>query len=112
VPNYGARGRGHEELRDWLLGGNRKRQILECLLEAPADGWSAEALAVHLAIGQATVYETLRALRGAGLLETPKPRRHRLATGTDLADALRALIVILKSEGTKRLERPPRARRR
>jgi DNA-binding transcriptional ArsR family regulator len=112
MANYGPRGRGDEELRDWLLGGNRKRQILDCLGDAPADGWSAEALARHLDIGPATVYETLRALRGAALLETPKPRRHRLAAGSDLADALRALIVVLKSEGTAEVERPRRVRRR
>lgn len=110
MPNYGPRGRGDEELRDWLLGGNRKRQILECLLDAPEHGWSAEALADHLEIGSATVYETLRALRGAALLDTPRPRRHRLAAGTDLADALRALVVVLKAEGTAAVERPPRVR--
>jgi len=110
MPNYGPRGRGDEELRDWLLGGNRKRQILDCLVDAPTDGWSAEALADHLGIGSATVYETLRALRGAALLESPKPRRHRLAAGTDLADALRALIVILRSQGTGTVRRPPRRR--
>jgi DNA-binding transcriptional ArsR family regulator len=110
MPNYGPRGRGDEELRDWLLGGNRKRLILECLYDAPEHGWSAEALARHLKIGPATVYETLRALRSAGLLETPNPRRHRLATGTDLADALRALIVVLKREGARAVDRPPRVR--
>jgi len=110
MPNYGPRGRGDEELRDWLLGGNRKRQILDCLVDAPTDGWSAEALANHLEIGSATVYETLRALRGAALLESPKPRRHRLAAGTDLADTLRALIVILRSQGAGPVRRPPRVR--
>lgn len=110
MANYGPRGRGDEELRDWLLGGNRKRQILECLAEVPEDGWSAEALARHLEIGSATVYETLRALRGAKLLDNPMPRRHRLTVGTDLADALRELIVILKKEGTGQVERPPRSR--
>jgi DNA-binding transcriptional ArsR family regulator len=111
MPNYGPRGRGQEELRDWLLGGNRKRQILECLVEGPEEGWSAEALAGHLEIGPATVYEALRALRGAGLLEAVKPRRYRLATGTDLADALRALIVVLQADGAAAVERPPRVRR-
>ena len=110
MANYGPRGRGDEELRDWLLGGNRKRQILDCLVDAPADGWSAEALVDHLEIGSATVYETLRALRGAELLESPKPRRHRLAAGSDLADALRALIVVLRSQGTGAVRRPPRVR--
>ncbi len=111
MPNYGERGRDQEQLRDWLLGGNRKRQILECLFEAPADGWSAEALARHLQIGPATVYETLRTLRGANLLETPGHRRHRLAAGTDLADALRALITVLRAEGTDPVDRPTRLRR-
>jgi Fe2+ or Zn2+ uptake regulation protein len=110
MPNYGTQGRQEEELRDWLLGGNRKRRILECLVEAPEEGWSAEALAGHLEIGPATVYETLRALRGAGLLETVKPRRHRLVAATDLSDALRALVVVLKTEGATALERPPRVR--
>jgi DNA-binding transcriptional ArsR family regulator len=111
MPNYGPRGRAHEELRDWLLGGNRKRQILECLVDAPKDGWSAEALAKHLEIGPATVYETLRALRGAKLLDMPRPRRHRLGTGTQLADTLRALIVVLKSEGSTEVQRPSRVRK-
>jgi DNA-binding transcriptional ArsR family regulator len=110
MPNYGPRGRGDEELRDWLLGGNRKRQILECLLDAPSYGWSAEALAKHLEIAPPTVYETLRILRGAALLDTPRPRRHRLTAGSDLADALRTLIVVLKTEGTVAVDRPPRVR--
>ena len=108
MPNYGSQGREEEELRDWLLGGNRKRRILECLVEAPDEGWSAEALAHHLGVGTATVYETLRILRGAGLLETVKPGRHRLAAATGLADALRALVVVLKTEGASLIERPPR----
>ncbi len=110
MPNYGTHGREAEELRDWLLGGNRKRRILECLVDAPQEGWSAEALTDHLGIGSATVYETLRALRAAGLLETVNPRRHRLTEATDLADALRALVVVLKTEGAIVLDRPPRAR--
>lgn len=111
MPNFGSQGRGDEELRDWLLGGNRKRRILECLAEAPDDGWGAEILARELECGPATVYETFRALRGADLLERIKPRRYRLAAGTDLADTLRALIVVLKVEGTKGVARPPRSRR-
>lgn len=111
MANYGSHVRGDEELRDWLLGGNRKRQILQCLADAPDDGWSAEELAVHLEIGTATVYETLRVLRCAKLLDKPMPRRHRLAAGTDLADALRALIVVLIGEGTGKVDRPPRVRK-
>jgi biotin operon repressor len=110
MPNYGSQGRGDEEVRDWLLGGNRKRRILECLAEAREDGWSAEVLAHTLECGPATVYETLRVLRGAGLLESVKPRRYRLASGTDLADALRRLLVVLDREGDLIVERPPRAR--
>jgi hypothetical protein len=110
MPNYGSQGRGDEELRDWLLGGNRKRQILERLADAPEDGWNAEVLADEIDCGAATVYETFRALRGAGLLERVKPRRYRLAKNTDLADALRGLIVVLKVEGTQGVDRPPRVR--
>lgn len=111
MANFGPQGRGDEELRDWLLGGNRKRQIIECLVDAPEGGWSAEALAKHLTIGPATVYETLRALRGAHLLESPKARRYQLAGEGDLAVALRALVVVLKEEGRGRVERAPRTRR-
>jgi Fe2+ or Zn2+ uptake regulation protein len=110
MANFGPRGRGEEELRDWLLGGNRKRQILECLVDAPEGGWSAEALAKHLEIGPATVYETFRALRGAELLDALAPR-HQLVAGNDLADALRALVVVLKKEGRGGVARPPRNRR-
>jgi hypothetical protein len=110
MPNFGPQGRGDEELRDWLLGGNRKRQILECLVDAPDGGWSAEDLAKHLTIGPATVYETFRALRGARLLVSPSPRRHQLAGEGDLAVALRALVVVLKEEGRGRVDRPPRTR--
>jgi hypothetical protein len=112
LPNYGKQGREAEELRDWLLGGNRKRQILECLSDPPEDGWSAEALSRDLQIGPATVYEVFRALRGASLLETVRARRYRLASGTDLADTLRALVVVLRVDGRKPIERPPRSRRR
>lgn len=111
MANYGPRGRGDEQLRDWLLGGNRKRQILECLVDAPDGGWSAEDLAKRLEIGSATVYETFRALRGAELLDAPAPRRHQLAAGNDLADALRALVVVLKEAGRGGIDRPPRNRR-
>jgi Fe2+ or Zn2+ uptake regulation protein len=110
MANYGPQGRGAEELRDWLLGGNRKRRILECLAEADEGGWSAEALARTLECGPATVYETFRALRGAALLEPVRARRYRLASGSDLADALRAVIAVLKVEGTDEVERPPRTR--
>lgn len=98
------------ELRDWLLGGNRKRRILECLTEAPAEGWSAEALAKHLEIGTATVYETFRALKGASLLDSVSSRRYRLASETNLADRLRALVIVLKQEGSEKIDRPPRKR--
>lgn len=110
MANFGTRGRDQEEIRDWLLGGNRKRQILECLVDDPEGGWSAEALARHLQIGPATVYETFRALRGARLLESPASRRHRLVDQGDLADALRALVVVLKSDGRGTVDRPPRRR--
>jgi DNA-binding transcriptional ArsR family regulator len=111
MANYGPHGRATEELRDWLLGGQRKRRILERLVDAPAGGWSAEVLAAELECGPATVYETLRALRGARLLETVSPRRYRLVAGTDLADALRGLIVVLAIKGSDAVERPPRTRR-
>jgi DNA-binding transcriptional ArsR family regulator len=110
MANYGSRRRGEEQLRDWLLGGNRKRQILECLVDDPEGGWSAEDLAGRLTIGPATVYETFRALRGAGLLESPAARRHRLVDEGDLAVALRALVVVLREEGRGRVDRPPRTR--
>src|SRR5688500_45517 len=111
MANYGSRGRGEEQLRDWLLGGNRKRQILECLVEPPEGGWGAEDLARHLEIGSATVYETFRALRGAELLDAPAPHRHQLAAGNDLANALRGLVVVLKEDGRGGVARPPRNRR-
>ena len=110
MPNFGPRGRGDEEFRDWLLGGNRKRRILEALADPPADGWSAGRLAEAIECGLATVHETFRALRGANLLEEVKPRRYRLPGDTDLADALRALIVVLKVDGVRPVARPPRRR--
>lgn len=58
----------------------------------------------------ATVYETFRALRGAGLLDAIRAPRYRLAAGTDLADALRTLIVVLKVEGAEPVARRPRTR--
>jgi DNA-binding IclR family transcriptional regulator len=78
--------------------------------EAPDDGWGAEILARELECGPATVYETLRALRSANLLERMKPRRYGLAAGADLGDALRASIAELKVEAPSVL-RPPRSRR-
>jgi DNA-binding transcriptional ArsR family regulator len=92
-----------------LLGGNRKRLIVERLSES--GGYSASQLIDELKIGRTTVFEALRVLRGAHALDQLADDRYRLTRRTPLGRALRALVFALATSGDDRVERPPRPRR-
>jgi hypothetical protein len=90
---------------DWLLGGDRKRRILEALAEesAVADraggaGITAKEFVERLGCGRASVYETLRALRAAGALDQVD-HRYRLSERSLLGKALRSLLEVLRPLG-------------
>jgi DNA-binding IclR family transcriptional regulator len=110
-PNYGSNTRPPDLVPDWLLGGNRKRRILEALAApGPAGAWTAKELTAQLGCGSTTVYEVLRSLRPLGVLEADAEGRVRLAREQELAQALRALLVALAPLAHKPVERPPRRR--
>lgn len=89
-----------------MLGGNRKRLIVERLSESR--GYTALELIDELKIGRSTVFETLRVLRGAEALDELSEDRYRLTSRTPLGRALRALVSALAANGDDPVERPPR----
>jgi DNA-binding HxlR family transcriptional regulator len=108
MPNYGPNSRPHDAGADFLLGGNRKRLIIEALA---AEAWSATELVDELDIGRSTVFEVIRALWSADALELDDGR-YRLARRTALGRSLRALVAALAEGGEEAVDRPPRPRRR
>lgn len=110
-PNFGTNARPQDAIPDWLLGGNRKRRVLQALAdETDSDGWTAADLSEHLGCGRSTVHEILRALRPLGVLQQRPGGGVRLADDGDLARPLRALLVALRPLERQAVERPARAR--
>jgi hypothetical protein len=109
IANYGPNARPNDALADFLLGGNRKRLIIERLAGEAA---TAAEVVVELEIGRATVFEVIRALRSADALDELADNRYRLATRKPLGSALRRLVRALEAEGESGVDRPPRPRRR
>lgn len=93
---------------DWLLGGHRKRLVLQAL--AKPDGQRADELAEELGIGRATVFEILRALRDLGVLVVSVNGGWRLDTNTQLGGAIATLLSALAPLEHHEVARPPRAR--
>lgn len=110
IANYGPNERPHDAVADFLLGGNRKRLIIERL--AVDDGESAADLIRELAIGRATVFEVIRALRSAGALDELDDARYRLSKKKPLGRALRNVVAALERRGDEAVDRPPRPRSR
>jgi hypothetical protein len=109
IANYGPNTRPNDALADFLLGGNRKRLIIERLAGEAA---TAADVIADLEIGRATVFEVIRALRSADALDELTDNRYRLATRKPLGSALRRLVRALEAEGESGVDRPPRPRRR
>jgi DNA-binding IclR family transcriptional regulator len=113
MTNYGDNKPGDDLVGDWLLGGDRKRRILEALAQCePGIGRSAAELAQTLGCGETTAYEVLRALRPLAILESPGRGRWRLVDEHPLATALRALLTALSPYRGEVVDRPPRSARR
>lgn len=110
-PNFGTNARPEDAIPDWLLGGNRKRRVLQALADdASPDGWTAAGLSEHLGCGRTTVHEILRVLRPLGVLQQRPGGGVRLADDGELARALRALLSALRPLERQSVERPPRVR--
>src|SRR5438105_2080283 len=106
IPFYGPNRRPPDTVADFLLGGHRKRLIIECL--ASDDGRTAAELVKRLRVGRATVFEVIRALNAAGALDTLPNARYQLSRKAPLGRALRALVAALASGGRRKVARPPR----
>jgi hypothetical protein len=109
MPYYGPNRRPPDTVADFLLGGHRKRLILERL--AMDEGWSAADLVKKLGVGRATVFEVIRALKAADALDTLPKARYRLSKTTPLGRALRDLVSALAAGGRSKVSRPPRPNR-
>jgi len=110
-PNYGRGAPPPDVVPDWLLGGNRKRRVLQALAVG-GRGWTAAQLSEEVGCGRTTAHEILRGLQPLGLLETAPQGGVRLARSSALARALRALLAAVKPLEQKEVDRPPRQRGR
>lgn len=107
MPN---RPRPSDALSDWLLGGHRKRLVVEALADAPATGVRAEAVAADGSVGRATAFETFRALRSAGALDRRGAGAYRLDEDDDLGSALLNIVKAMRRRGDVLVDRPPSRR--
>jgi DNA-binding IclR family transcriptional regulator len=110
VPNFGGKNPPGDLVPDWLLGGNRKRRVLELLADEKHGGWTAAELSIEIDCGRTTAHEILRTLDAMGVLEEAPKGGMRLAHTGDLAEALRALLDALVLYRSETVERPPRRR--
>jgi hypothetical protein len=110
-PNYRDKPPDADVVPDWLLGGNRKRRVLEALaLRRPKRGWSVAELVDEGICAQTTAYEILRALKPLGLLAPRAGGRVSLSEEGELATSLRALLDSLQSHRHRAVDRPHRRR--
>src|SRR4051794_14199187 len=110
-PNYGSNERPDDVVPDWLLGGNRKRRVLQALADDDRPGgWTAAELSATLGCGRTTAHEILRTLRPLDVLEDRPGGGVRLARRGVLATALRRLLDALHPLEAEAVDRPPRRR--
>ena len=110
-PNYRDKAPEADVVPDWLLGGNRKRRVLEALvLRRSKRGWTVAELVEQGICAQATAYEIIRALKPLGVLRTRPGGRVSLSEDGELPQALRALVRSLKPYRSRTVDRPPRQR--
>jgi hypothetical protein len=111
TPNPGSKPLAVYAVPDWLLGGYRKRRVLEALAwQRPKLGWTVAALVEKEICAQATAYEILRGLRPLGVLENRPGGGVVLRQEGDLAEALRTFLVALRPLSTEEVDRPKRLR--
>lgn len=110
-PNYANRqAPDPHRVPDWMLGGHRRRVILQAL--AAEGGCKGDVLASEADIGRATVFEMLRALRDLGAIARAPTGAWRLDTDTALGAALNDLLTAVVPLDGRAVDRPPRARDR
>lgn len=110
-PNYANRQVPEpHRVPDWMLGGHRRRVILQAL--ATEGGCNADALASEADIGRSTVFEMLRALRDIGAIARAPDGVWRLDTDTTLGAAIHDLLAAVARFDGRAVDRPPRARDR
>lgn len=110
MPNYGDNPPPAPVVADWLLGGHRKRMVMQAL--AGRAGWVADDLAGELGIGRSTVHETFRALRAAGALTRAPSGGWVLDRRSPLGAALRDVVAALEPLEGVEVDLPPRQRPR
>lgn len=110
MPNYGDNPPPPPVVADWLLGGHRKRLVVQAL--AAPSGWGADDLASELGIGRSTVHETFRALRAAGALTRSPSGGWVLDRRSPLGAALRDVVVALMPLDGVEVDLPRRQRPR
>lgn len=92
TPNFGPNPPSGDVVPDWFLGGDRRRKILAALVESKGEARTKDELVAAANCGQATVYETLKVLRAVNLVERDSGGTYRYLDGTELSEAVRALI--------------------
>ena len=103
--------RSRDLVPDWLLGGNRKRLVLEALaFHRPELGWTVAELVAERICAQATAYEIIRGLRQLETIETLPRGAVTLRKDARLAQALIEVMEALRPLREVSVDRPPRAR--
>jgi hypothetical protein len=105
LPTFKDRKLPPERVPDWVLGGVRRRQVLQLLRDD--DGWTAKALARRIGCAETWVYEIFRVLKSVDVLADGELAGYRLASGAPLPDALIALIDALEPFSEVPVDRPP-----
>jgi hypothetical protein len=102
-----------DSVADWVLGGHRRRLVLERLLAGGRDRWTVGDLQAATGCGQATAYEVLRVLRAIELIHPGSPRDGYAVDGDHLLlEPLSNLIAVLQGYVDTPVDRPARGRRR
>jgi hypothetical protein len=108
-PNYGKRTSPTAySVPDWLLGGQRKRLVLQAL--AAPDGVRADDLVQRLGVGRGTAFETLRALRDVKAISQMPSGVWVLDTDRPLGDAIDLMLKALKPLDGRAVDAPSRTR--
>lgn len=96
---------------DWLLGGNRKRLVLEALaFRRPKTGWTVAELVAQKVCAQATAYEIIRGLKQLGIIESLPGGAVTLRQDMRLVQALVGVLEAVRPLAEVSVDRPPRAR--
>jgi len=102
-----------DSVADWVLGGHRRRLVLEKLLVGGRDRWTAVDLVAATGCGQATAYEVLRVLRAIELVHPGSAQDgYSVDEGHLLLEPLAGLIAALQGYVDTPVDRPARSPRR